>query len=293
MAFEPSNAYEEVFIRMYDLTPAQRRSRLMECCMPLPEAEVGDKFHYNRIGEVEDQIKVGRNPVTPQNPAPHDKRIGFRQTRHINIPIDRADLRRMIANPASEYVERVRQLHGKRMDENIIASLGGDAMQQDHDASVATVALPAAQKIAAGGAGLTLTKVIEAAKRLNAAEVGDIQENPRTLLIGSEQLAEALAIEQLSSADYNTLKVLFDGEVAHFMGFMWKRVEFLPLAGTTRRCYAFTKDAVRYASDEGLTYLSIVPDPGRSHTPSVYAEWEVGSLRTAEERVVEISCEET
>jgi len=293
MAVTPRNAYEETFMRTYDLTPAQKRSRLFECCMPAEEFLSGNTFNYNRIGQISSQEKVGSYAATPVNPAPHDRRIGFRDVRHANVPIDTSDVRRMISDPESQYVRRVRQEHGQTIDDKIIEALGGNAMRKDADSAIQNIALPAAQKIAHGNSGFTLAKIVSAGMKLDEAEVGTIDENPRYLVLSARQIADALQIEQFTSKDYTgRMEALMRGEIINYAGFMWKRSERLPKNGNVRSIYAFTKDAIALGCDGELRDLIIERVQAHSYARAVYAEWERGALRTAEERVVEIACQE-
>ena len=292
MAVTPSNAYEEMFARTYDMVPAQRRSRLFDCTTPASEFERGSSFSWNRVGNVTSQPRTGRYPQTPINPAPHDRRLGYRVPRHANIPVDTTDLRRMVADPKSTYVRQLRAEHGRTLDDDIIRSLGGSAIRKDHDADATMVALPASQKIAHGNTGFTLEKLLTAAEMLDAAEVGDIDEVKRYFACSARQLRDALNEPKFTSADYAEIKALLSGKITMFMGFEWKRTERLLKPDGARLCYCFTEDAIVRGSDGDLTMLRIQEMQEHSYSYSVYGEWETGSLRTHEQRVVEIACQE-
>ena len=288
-----TNAYEGTFLRSYDHVPAQKRSRLMMCCKQVAEYVAGATFHWDAIGQVPSQRKEGRYAPTPVNPAPHFRRLGFRYTDQTNVPVATQDLRRMVADPKSDYVEEVRRTHGRSFDDDIIGTLGGVAMVKDEVANTVTeVPLPASQIIPHGGSGLTKAKLITAREILDANEVGDIMENPRYWPVSSKQVTDLLNITEVGSADYNTVKVLVDGKVATFMGFKFIPLERLRADGNVRLNYAFTADAIRYGGDEDLKKLRINEMPEHSYDYSVYAEWELGSLRTNEKRVVQVQCQE-
>lgn len=95
-----------------------------------------------------------------------------------------------------------------------------------------------------GSAGLTIAKVLKAKKALDKQGVpsGD-----RFFVCGAAQMNDdLLATTQVTSADYNSVKALVNGEINTFLGFQWKMVGDrdeggLPLASSNRTCIAYHK----------------------------------------------------
>lgn len=98
--------------------------------------------------------------------------------------------------------------------------------------------------IAVGTTGLTLVKVRAAKKALDKKGVPSTD---RFFVCGAAQLNDdLLGATEVTSADYNSVKALVNGEINTFMGFQWKVIGDrdeggLPLAGTTRTCIAYHK----------------------------------------------------
>lgn len=98
--------------------------------------------------------------------------------------------------------------------------------------------------IAVGTTGLTLTKVRAAKKALDKKGVPSTD---RFFVCGAAQLNDdLLAATEVTSADYNSVKALVNGDINTFMGFQWKVIGDrdeggLPLVGTTRTCIAYHK----------------------------------------------------
>lgn len=98
--------------------------------------------------------------------------------------------------------------------------------------------------IAVGTTGLTLVKVRAAKKALDKKGVPSTD---RFFVCGAAQLNDdLLGATEVTSADYNSVKALINGEINTFMGFSWRVIGDrdeggLPIAGTTRTCIAYHK----------------------------------------------------
>ena len=300
MPAEPTNAYEEMFLKSYDFVPQQKRSRLMRISKPVAEFTTGATFHKNRVLKATSQIKSGRFADTPTNPIGHETRLGWRHARNTNVPVNTEDLRRQISDPTSEYVMAVRAEHARTLDDNFIETLvGGQTLQEisaDGQTKVQSVVqLPASQKVPHGGTGLATGKLIDALQILNANEVageyGD--EVMRYCIIGSQQVSDLLGDEKVVNRDYREkLEALMTGWVMNHAGWWFIRSERLKKDGTTRRCIACTSMAIEHGSDPDLKKLRIGERADKSYDRGIYAEWELGSLRCDEKYVVEIGCTE-
>lgn len=118
--------------------------------------------------------------------------------------------------------------------------------------------------IAVGTEGLTIKKVLAAKKALDKKGVPNME---RFFVCGAAQLNDdLLASVEVTSADYNSVKALVNGEVNTFLGFTWKMIGDreeggLPLSGTTRTCAAYHKQAVGCAIGiDARTSIDWVPE---------------------------------
>ena len=292
---EPDVIFQDMFRDNIRILSGQRRSRLLMACMVEPDFMEGRTFYFDQIGQVDAQTKQGRAPETPMNFAPHYRRQAQRTPKHINIPLDSSDWRRIMRDPRGKYVEIALRAHGKTVDDSIIRALGGNSTSVDGEGAMTSIALPAGQKIAHGGTGMTVAKLRAAKKILDANEAGtDDAMGSRKLYCGltSEQVDNLLGQTEVGSADYNAIKALVDGEVTHFMGFDFIRTERFIKNGNNRHCYAWTGEGIGCGSDPAPEKVRIGELPDRSYTWSAYLEWEVGAIRVEEKHVVEITCQE-
>jgi len=177
---------------------------------------------------------------------------------------------------------------GRAMDDAIIAAATGNAY-----AGVAggtATALGSGQKIVHASGGLTVAKLISAKEILDAAEVDP--DEPRFLVCAAGQLADLLAITQVTSADYNSVKALVQGNIDTFLGFKFIRSQRLGTDATpSRQVLAFTKSAIGLAVGSDIT-TKISERSDKNYATQVFLSMTIGATRIEEEKMVEIACNE-
>ena len=108
--------------------------------------------------------------------------------------------------------------------------------------STGNIILPAGQKVAVGGTGLTKAKMIQTRKlfRQNGQTAGR-----RRAVHGLRRVpaSDLLTDTTLTNSEVNTVLSLMDGTLknASLMGFKMVPIERLQKASTTRYCYAWAK----------------------------------------------------
>ena len=101
-----------------------------------------------------------------------------------------------------------------------------------------------------------------------------------------------LGITEVTSADFNTVRALAQGDVTSFMGFEFLVSNRLQLANTDDRlCYAFTEDAIKLAIGKDVT-ARIDERADKGYSTQVYYCMSIGATRMEEEKVVEVACDE-
>jgi hypothetical protein len=180
----------------------------------------------------------------------------------------------------------------------IIDAALGDAYTGD--TGVTATPLPSAQQIAvdyvetgsAANSGLTIAKLRQAAYLLNEAEVDD--SDPRILVVGAKQIQDLLRTTEITSADFNTVKALVNGEIDTFMGFKFRRVSsaLLPYVANTgvRTCFAYVRSGLKLADAGRKVHVDIRAD--KSHALQIRTVASLGATRTQEQKVVEIAADE-
>ncbi len=199
---------------------------------------------------------------------------------------------------------------GRSMDDVIIAALDGTSYSGE--AGATSVVLPSTQKYAANdGTNFTNLNIstLRAVKKM--FDAADVDESiPRYFAYTSSQLFSLLGQTQVTSADFNSVKALVDGQLDTFMGFKFVRLERLLTvasgsaspttgvygSGTTvagyRRCLAWAQDgAILSVGQDMQSRVSERSDKG--YTTQAYARMSIGATRMEEVKVVQVVCNES
>jgi len=265
----------------------QKGSRLRDAVRT--ETVVGKSHFFERIGSTAAQKRTSRHSDTPRVDTPHSRRKVTMEDYDWADLIDQEDKVRMLISPESEYAQAGAWAMGRAMDDAIIDAASGNAF--GGVAGGSTVALPSGQKIVHGSAGLSVTKLIEAKEILDANSVDP--EEPRYCVVTSKQLSDLLAITQITSADFNSVKALVQGEIDTFMGFKFIRTERLDTNSSSNRLVlAFAQSGIGLAVGQDInTRISERAD--KNYATQVFLSMTIGATRIEDEKVVEIECTES
>lgn len=210
---------------------------------------------------------------------------------------DMFDRVRTLIDPLNPIVKAQAAAAGRQIDSIITGAFFAPALTGKTGST--TVNFPAGQVVAvnswahgtgSGNAGLTISKLIEAKRIMDANEV---EMDNRCLVLGARQLADLLGTTEATSADYNTVKALVYGEIDTFMGFKFVRTELLPTDGSGfRRVCAFQKNSVGLGIGKDIT-AKISELPAKNYAVQAYVAMTMGATRLQEKGVVEIKCIES
>ena len=209
-----------------------------------------------------------------------------------------------VTSPRSAVVVSHAMAFQRGMDQAVIDAASEDAyIGEDGDQAVS---LPSTQKIVVnyihGGtgsnSGLTLAKIIGAKSILGKNEAAG-QNNTKMgskllFFVTQKQLDDLLVnVDQVSNSRYADVKALVTGEVNEFMGFTFIRTELLTLDSATdvRTCLAMTSCGVAFASNSFGTKITVRDD--LNETLQIRTKARYGAVRTEEEKVVEVFCDES
>lgn len=280
---------------------------------PLVRSEVfkGKSEFFDRLGLATAQKKTGRNTPTPNLDIAHSRRMVTTAMYEWATLVDRKDKLQNIHDPENQYAISARNALGRSMDDVLIAAaLGNAATGEDGSGSAS---LGAAQQVACvqGGAlarfnyqGLKKAKLL-----MDQAEV----EGKRIFAHTAGMLESMLDQTAVTSADFNTIKALVQGEVDEFLGFKFVRLERLltslaagfnvntfdtgtglnggdngiALAGTEVCGIAFVSDGLLLGkNEEAVGRIDERADMSYSH--QVYASMDFGAVRMEEVKVVSV-----
>lgn len=219
------------------------------------------------------------------------------------VLIDRLDTLKMIYDPTSPYVERMRQGAARKMDEIIMSKFFATA-KTGKDGTT-NVAFPNRDVIPHGGTRMTVAKLRAARKLLKKRHV-DLRTVRPLIAVTAEQTDDLLGEVVVGSSDYNSVKPLVDGEVTNFMGFTFipyedngtsaggKGIPTTTVNGpaTIRNCPVWVPDAMHFGNWEGLTII-INNRPDKNNIKQAHATFTAGATRLEEGKVLQLQCVES
>ncbi len=268
------------------------------------ETQTGESQSFDRIGSVTAVEKSSRHADTPQIDTPHTRRrVALVDYEWADL-IDKEDLRRMLMDPAGEYAMAAAWALGRSKDDVIIAAADGSAY--GGVAGATTVAHPNSQKYAANDA--TVVSALNVRSLRGVKYMFDLKDVDPSIkrygCINAYALQSLLSETAVTSADYNSVRALVQGELNTFMGFEFLHSErtvtqtaALSGSGTTgavgsgtslinsRRLPFWAKDGLLLATAADIV-TEIERRSDKSYSTQVYVSMGIGATRMEEEKVV-------
>lgn len=276
------------------------------------ESITGSDAYFEQIGKAAAAAKGARHSATVQSDTPHARRKLSLASYVWSDLIDRSDKVKMLADPQNEYLMAGVNAMGRQIDTSILAAAIGTAATGV--AGGTSTVLPTTQKQVAvsGGAGsrLNLATLIAVKQKFLEADVDPSL--PLYFALPAMQLMALLNDSTITSADYNSVKALVQGQLDSFMGF-----KFIQTQLTTDRsgalafsvtdgsvgagagdadgydqCVAWAQDGIKLGIGQDIiTKISERDD--LNYAVQVYAEMDIGATRMEEVKVVEVLCKDT
>jgi hypothetical protein len=130
----------------------------------------------------------------------------------------------MLINPASQYAEAGAMAMGRAMDEAIVEAADGTAYTGQegttstaYDTNMTVAVTERWPGVSSSDYGLNVAKILAAAEKLGSNEVDPDEE--KYMVVNARQIKSLLQDTKISSADFNAVKPLVEGQVAQFGGF--------------------------------------------------------------------------
>lgn len=278
-----STAVAQQFSANVRMLAEQKSSYLRRACMI--EEVTGDAKPFETLGSATAaNLVTERHGNTPLDEQTHGRRWLYTKTYDKADLLDKADKPTILIDPMGKYTIRHAGAMGRAMDDEILSALGRSVAEGVAGGTI--TALPAAQKIASSSVGLTIAKLIEAKRLLDAAEV---DADGRYFVCSSTELAQLLSNAEVTSQDFNTVRVLVNGEINTYLGFQFIRSERLETSGGARLNYAFHSSAVILGiAAEPTSEVNIRPDKRNAQQLYTWGSW--GALRIEDKCVVQVAC---
>jgi hypothetical protein len=294
MSIQITTAFVQQYRANVEHLVQQKGSRLR--ALVRAETQAAEFEFYDRIGATTAQEVTGRHQDTPLINVPHDRRrVSLRDFDWADL-IDRPDRIRMLIDPSSPYSQNAAYALGRKMDDVILDAAFGTVYTGKTGAT--TVTFPNTQQVAvdyvesgsATNSGLTIAKLRKAKEILDKNEVDPTER--RYIAVTAKQVTDLLKTTEVSSADYNTVRALVQGELNTFMGFEFVRTELVRTnASNHRRVLVWAQSGLLLAVGQDII-TDIGPRRDKRNSTQVYVSASFGATRMEEEKVVEIICAE-
>ena len=288
MSTQITTAFVQQFSANVQMLSQQKGSLLRRAVRE--ESVTGEKAFFDQVGSAVAQKKTSRHGDTPLAETPHSRRMVTMDHWEYADLIDDADKVAMLIDPTSSYANAAAYAVGRAMDDAILTALDGDAKTGKSGST--TTSLPAGQKVAVGSpaTGLTIAKLVSAKKVLDQNNVDPSIK--RYIAVHPEQIEDLLNDSTVTSADFNTVKALVQGEINTFMGFEFITSTRLNTnASSQRQVLAWAEDGLTLAVGKDLM-TQITQRADKSYSTQVYVCAQFGATRMEEEKVVQILCSE-
>ncbi len=256
------------------------------------ESIVGKNAFFEQIGSTAAVLRTSRHGDTPQIDTPHSRRrVSLSDYEWADL-IDDQDKVRALVDPTSAYAKNAAAAMNRAMDDVIITAFNASA--STGVAGGTSTALPSTQKFATSNQsdGLTIAKLLSAKKILDNNDIDPSRK--RFIVCGPQQVADLLAVTQVTSSDFNTVKALAQGDINSFLGFefiMSTRLNFDATYTDDRLIFAYTEDAIKLAIGSDIK-AQISERADKSYSTQVYYAMSLGAVRMEEKAVVQIPCNE-
>lgn len=246
----------------------------------------GKYAHFERLAAGAMFTRTSRHQDTALGDLEHSRRRVKMTDYERGELVDEEDDIRMLIDADNEYALALGMAAGRQFDDDLVTAIFGNAISVDETDTETTVPLPAGQKVGVAASGMTLAKVLNASRLLNAAEIDD---DDRFLALQSIDLEEVLSLATFTSIDFVTQRNLMDAAVTQFAGFKWIRSERTGDDGAgDNRVMCWQKNAVGLAVGKEIN-TSFDRRPDKSNSTQVLVKMTIGAVRIEDEGVVEVA----
>ena len=310
MSFQITEAFVQEYASNIFMLSQQKGSRLRP--LARQESMSSKAKAFDRIGTKNASLRTTRHPDTPQVDTPHSKRWCYLADYHDGDLIDDMDKIRVLNEPTSEYMMASMWALGRSMDDVLIAAADASAVTGEDQSGSASH--PNSQKVVANDGSnhtnLNVNTLIQIKSKFGQNDIDD--SIPLHIIVTQKQLDALLGDDQVTSADYNTVKALVRGEVDSYMGFKFHRTQRLDNQASTlsadpsdgsvgsggtdvngsRKIIALTQNSLILGLGKDIT-ARISERADKCYSVQAYASMSLGAVRMEEEQVVIGFCNES
>jgi len=293
MSVEITTAFTKQYADGVRVLQQQQDNRLRMAVM-VDNLVEGDREFYDQVGSVEMQDVTNRHGDTEYTDHPHRRRMVTLATKEIADLVDRADRRRLLNDPINPYTRMQAAAANRKLDDTILAAF--DATAKTGVDGTTDVVFDTAFSYNATGTSqvLIVADLIKARSLLEAAEneedQGDYSWHGALSAKARQQL---LGTTEVTSADYNTIRALVNGQVDTYLGFDFKKTQRAAIDGSSiRDAFFWVKMSMQLSiGQEARSFIDVLPQ--KRHSIQVRTEMDMGATRMDEKGVVRILVDES
>ncbi|MDN0108929.1 phage capsid protein [Yersinia rochesterensis] len=286
-------AFVQQFHDSFEIASQQKDSRL-QAAVHDRGMITGASFTINDMGTIEMNAITTRFGDTVWDVPEAGTRNALMADYGVFVPVEKRDLRKLIAEPQGPYLQLTLSATNRKKDDVIYRALLDPVPRKvENNGEYTNVALPAAQKILAGGTGMTKAKLIAAKAMFRRNECDEQNGEELYIAYNADMLTQILSDTTLTSADFMAVKMLQEGALAgNWLGFRWIAYEKLDSVTdtgvTTKTTVAWAKTAVHFGT--GAEYnTDIGPRRDKNNTIQISVDASYGAGRANEQKVVSIA----
>lgn len=256
----------------------------------------------NQIAAIQAKAPAGRFAPKERVPESFTRRWVFPVNFEMDQFIDTFDELQTIVDPKSDYVTNAAYAIGRAYDDAIIAATVASASIGTDGASFTAETFDTTKfrvakdfNITGTSVGLTVDKLIEA-KRILRKYHNDLEADPVTLIIGSQQEADLLNQVEVVSTEFNDKPVLVDGQVRRFLGFdivVSERLASAVTGANIRGVLAFVKSGMYLGVWKDIVNRASIRNDLSSEPWDLFTAATFGATRLQPGKVIQILCADT
>nr|VFK58896.1 MAG: hypothetical protein BECKUNK1418G_GA0071005_100539 [Candidatus Kentron sp. UNK]VFK68619.1 MAG: hypothetical protein BECKUNK1418H_GA0071006_100439 [Candidatus Kentron sp. UNK] len=263
----------------------QKESRLSPYCDQDGDM-IGDLTFFDNIGRALPQKKTQDKKDSPDMGLDHGRRASSYESYEWGTLLPKKAKLETLHDPANHYTVAATHGFNVRKDDEIIRAAFATAREGEKGDILAP--FPSRQIIPHNNEGLTLDKLLLMNQWLAEDDVET--ERKRFCVIGAAQVTDLLNIAEARSMDTNAVRTLYEGQIAHFMGFHFLHSQKLDKdENGHRKAFTFLEGAFGLGKP-GNIEVNIAPDPGKSFRTRIYME--IGAVRKEDKYVLQVLCKE-
>ncbi|MHC4067258.1 MAG: phage capsid protein [Planctomycetota bacterium] len=294
MSFQITTAFVEQYKNNVQMLVQQKGSRLRDTVNTMQVT--GRNAFVEQIGSTTPVLRTSRHGDSPLISTPHSRRRLSLADYEWGDLVDKPDMVRTLIDPTNAYSMNAAWAFGRQIDDVIITAASATA--QTGQTGTGTADMDTANRVAvdyvesgsATDSNLTVGKLRRAKAILDGFDVDEDEQ--RHIVVSASQIQALLRDDEVTSADFNTVRALVNGEINTYMGFTFHRTQRLTISATNvRTCLAYVPSAMTLGIGEDVM-ARIQERPDKAFSTYVFYRMSIGAVRLEEEKVVEISADE-